>query len=132
MEVRAPLAEAGLTKSEIRFLLREKGLATWNKPALACLASRIPYGERITEERLNRICRAEEAVKSLGFEQVRVRDHGNVARIEVDPSEVVRLLDPAIRLRAVDALKKSGYRFVTVDLEGYRTGAMNEVLERKQ
>jgi len=131
LSVRAPLAEAGLTKDEIRRILREKGFDTWNKPALACLASRIPYGEEITEERLRRVDRAEEAMRSLGFPQVRVRDHGDVARIEVPSAEIEKLMDPRVRSAAVTSVREAGYRFVALDLEGYRTGAMNEILESK-
>ncbi|MHC4597937.1 MAG: ATP-dependent sacrificial sulfur transferase LarE [Planctomycetota bacterium] len=129
--IRAPLAEAGLTKEEIRGILREKRHAVWNKPALACLASRIPYGEAITEDRLRRVDRAEQALRSLGFAQVRVRDHGTVARIEVAPSEIPKLLDEAPRRAALASVKGAGYSYVALDLEGYRTGAMNEVLESK-
>lgn len=130
LDVRAPLAELGLTKAEIRRLARARGLPVWNKPSMACLASRIPYGSEITETRLRRIERAEEAVRSLGFGQVRVRDHGAVARVEVEPDELPRLLAPPVRDEVVVALKEAGYRYVSVDLEGYRTGAMNESLER--
>ena len=126
--VRAPLAEVGLTKAEIRELARARGLPVWNKPALACLASRIPYGDEITLERLERIDRAEEAIRAMGFAQVRVRDHGTVARIEVDPDKLSALLAKGVRTGLVAALKQAGYRYVSLDLEGYRTGAMNETL----
>jgi uncharacterized protein len=129
--VRAPLAEAGLTKEEIRGILREKGHAEWSKPALACLASRIPYGEPITEARLRRVDRAERALRGLGFAQVRVRDHGDVARIEVALSEIGKLLEAGPRRAALASVKEAGYRYVALDLEGYRTGSMNEVLESK-
>jgi uncharacterized protein len=129
--VRAPLMEAGLTKPEIRELARGLGLPVWDKPSLACLASRIPYGVPITEEKLARIDRAEEALRGLGLQQVRVRDHGDVARIEVEPASLPRLLDGELRRTAVAAVKGAGYRYVSLDLEGYRTGSMNEVLGKE-
>jgi uncharacterized protein len=105
------------------------GLPTWNKPALACLSSRIPYGEAISEDRLYRIERAEDALRDMGFVQIRVRDHGGaIARIEVTVDDISRLADPRIRREVTRALKAFGYKYVCVDLEGYRTGAMNEVL----
>jgi len=125
--VRAPLAEVGMTKVEIRQLARARGLPVWNKPSLACLASRIPYGSPITAPRLARIDRAEQAVRALGFEQVRVRDHGDVARVEVDPGELSSALEA--REQLVAGVRGAGFRYVALDLEGYRTGAMNEVLE---
>jgi uncharacterized protein len=127
--IRSPFVEVGLTKEEIRHLSKEKGLPTWEKPALACLASRIPYGEEITPERLRRIELAEEAVRALGIRQVRVRDHGPVARIEVSREDLDKAAAPEARERLVAALKALGYRFVTLDLEGYRTGSLNELLE---
>lgn len=126
--VRRPLLEVGLTKEEIRQLARDRGLSVWNKPSLACLASRIPYGSAISEQRLNRIDRAEEVIRAHGIQQVRVRDHGEIARIEVAPEEIALLLKEEVRTVVVRALKESGYRYVSIDLEGYRTGAMNEVL----
>jgi len=126
--VRAPLAEVGLTKAEIRELARTRNLPVWNKPSLACLSSRVPYGSEITLERLRRIDRAEQAVRALGVGQVRVRDHGDVARIEVDPADLASLVAPGAREDLVAALKEAGYRYVSLDLEGYRTGAMNEAL----
>ena len=127
--IRSPLREAGLTKTEIRRLSHEMGLPTWNKPALACLASRIPYGERITSERLRRIDIAESYLREQGVRQVRVRDHGSVARIEVSPESKNKFLDDAFAGRVTDRLKEFGYKYVTLDLEGYRTGSLNEVLE---
>lgn len=126
--VRAPLQELGLTKAEIRELARRRGLPVWNKPSLACLSSRIPYGSTITPERLGRIDQAEEALRRRGLRQVRVRDHGDVARIEVDAEEISALLEAGLRQEIVAELKRIGYRFVALDLEGYRTGAMNEAL----
>lgn len=127
--VKAPLMEAGLTKAEIRELARARDIPVWDKPSLACLASRIPYGSPISRERLGRIERAEQAMRSLGFRQVRVRDHDTVARIEVDPVELDRLLEAALRSAVVAAVKEAGFKYISLDLEGYRTGAMNEVLE---
>jgi len=129
--VRSPLAEAGLTKAEIRSLSREMGLPTWDKPAQTCLATRFPYGERLTPEKLRRVEEAEEFLHSLGLKQLRVRDHGNMARIEVPREDMTRLLsEPAPKV--VDRLKKSGYTYVTLDLEGYRTGSMDEVLKGRR
>lgn len=124
--IRSPFVELGIGKDEIRRLARERGLPNWNAPACACLASRIPYGETITAERLGRIGRAEAAVRALGFEVVRVRDHGNLARIELAAADLERALPLREQLHA--ACAASGYTFACLDLRGYRTGAMNEVL----
>ncbi len=124
--VRAPLQEVGLTKAEIRELAKARDLPVWDKPSLACLASRIPYGSLITVERLQRIDRAEEVLRARGVRQVRVRDHGEVARIEADPEGLALLLGEEARREVAAALKALGYRYVALDLEGYRTGAMNE------
>jgi uncharacterized protein len=129
--VRSPLREAGLTKAEIREISHALGLATWDRPALACLASRVPYGQRLTAEVLGRVDRSEAVVRGLGISQVRVRDHGDLARIEVPPDELPRLLDPATRVALIDALRHAGYRYVALDLQGYRTGAMNETLSEE-
>jgi pyridinium-3,5-biscarboxylic acid mononucleotide sulfurtransferase len=126
--VRNPLAEAGLTKPEIRELSRALALPTWDKPAMACLASRIPYGEAITAEKLERIERAEDLLRDLGFRQVRVRLHGNTARIEVEPERIGDLAAPAMRERVARDLRALGIDSVAVDLEGYRTGSHNEAL----
>jgi len=126
--VRSPLLEAGLTKSAIREISRRLGLGTWDKPALACLSSRFPYGQEITEEALEMVERAEEALRRMGFRQVRVRHYGRMARIEVDGDEIDRLLDATLRDRIVGELRKIGYVHVCADLQGYRTGSMNEVL----
>jgi uncharacterized protein len=123
--VRSPLVEAGLTKSEIRALSRERGLPTWDKPAMACLSSRIPHGTPVTAEALRRIEAAEEALKALGFRQLRVRDHHPVARIELPDAEFGRLLDPSVRQRAVAGVAAAGYRFVALDLAGFRSGSLN-------
>ena len=126
-----PLAKAGLTKQDIRDLSKKFGLPTWNKPALACLASRIPYGTPINLKSLRAIGRAEEFLKSLGFTQVRVRHHWPIARIEVLPDELPRFWKKGVREKVEQALKKIGYAFVTLDLAGYRTGSLNETLAKK-
>ncbi|MEA3506557.1 MAG: TIGR00268 family protein, partial [Elusimicrobiota bacterium] len=124
-----PLMEAELTKGNIRKLSKKMGLETWNKPAAACLASRIPYGEKITERKLDMVKKAERYIKELGIRQVRVRHHSNTARIEVPPQEIDKLLKPELRERIAKEFKKIGYIYVTVDLEGFRSGSMNEVLD---
>jgi pyridinium-3,5-biscarboxylic acid mononucleotide sulfurtransferase len=129
--VRAPLDEAELTKDDIRALARSLGLSVWDKPSLACYSSRIPYGTPVTAETLTRIGTAERALRRLGFRQVRVRHHGDVARIEVDPAELPRLLEAELRERVTEGVRAAGYTYVTVDLQGYRTGAMNEALLRR-
>jgi uncharacterized protein len=121
--VRFPLLEAGLGKAEIRLAARSLGLPNWNKPSFACLSSRIPHGTPVTVEVLRQIERAEAVVKALGFAQVRVRHHGDVARVEVEPEEVERLF--ARREAVVAGLRKAGYAFVALDLEGYSTGSLN-------
>jgi uncharacterized protein len=120
--VRSPLLEAGLDKAAIRQLSRALGLPTSEKPAQACLASRIPHGIPVTIERLGQVERAEAALRSLGFRSVRVRHHEAIARIELPPEERARLLDPAIASQAVQGIKAAGYQFVVLDLEGYRPG----------
>ena len=121
--VRFPLLEAGMAKADIRAAARTLGLPNWNKPSFACLSSRIPHGTEVTLEALRRIEAAEAAVKALGFTQVRVRDHGDIARIEVEPHEIPRLVEH--RDAVVDALRQAGYTFVSLDLEGYATGNLN-------
>ena len=128
--VRSPLKEAGLTKAEIREISRRLGLPTWNKPSLACLASRFPYGTRIESKGLRQVGTAEDLLRGLGFGQLRVRHHGTVARIEIAPGEFSKAVGKAAAGRIVSGLKKLGYRYVTLDLEGYRTGSMNEVLKK--
>lgn len=125
--IRSPLQEAGISKSQIRILSKKTGLSAWNKPALACLASRIPYGTKITPRLLKRINKAECFLTANGFSQVRVRDYGKLVRIEVMKKELTRLI--RIRDKIIDKFKKLGYNYITVDLEGYRTGSMNEVIE---
>jgi uncharacterized protein len=121
--VRFPLLEAGMGKPEIRAAARRLGLPNWNKPSFACLSSRIPHGAEVTVEALRQIESAEAAIKALGFKQVRVRHHGDVARIEVEPAEIARLVSE--RERVVAALRSAGYAFVSLDLEGYATGSLN-------
>ncbi len=123
--VLSPLVSAGLTKAEVRELSRRLGLPTADKPALACLSSRIPYGTPVTLAALGRIDRAEALLRGLGLRQVRVRHHGDTARIEVDPADIGRVA--GMREAIVGGLKKLGYAYVTLDLEGYRTGSLNEV-----
>jgi pyridinium-3,5-biscarboxylic acid mononucleotide sulfurtransferase len=122
--VRAPLREAGLTKADVRLLARHLGLPTWNKPALACLASRFPYGTAVTPERLGQVERAEDQLWALGFAGARVRFHGDVARIEVAPVDRERLLQLADQV--VAGVKAVGFTYVAMDLQGYRRGALNE------
>jgi uncharacterized protein len=126
--VRAPLAEAGLTKLEIRRLSRDLGLPTWDKPSMACLSSRIPYGTEVTPEALARVEKAEEVLRGLGLRQFRVRHHDAVARIEVDPRDLEELVRSPIRELLIERVKAAGYQYVTLDLQGYRTGSLNEVL----
>ncbi|HXL78864.1 MAG TPA: ATP-dependent sacrificial sulfur transferase LarE [Candidatus Eisenbacteria bacterium] len=121
--IRFPLLEAGMGKAEIRAAARGLGLRNWNKPSFACLSSRIPHGTEVTVEALRQIEAAEAAIKALGFRQVRVRHHGDVARIEVEPEEIARLVSE--RESVVAALQAAGYRFVSLDLEGYATGSLN-------
>ena len=123
--VRSPLTEAKLTKQDIRILSKEMGLATWDKPSLACLASRFPYDTEIREKDLMRINAAEEFLRSLGFAQVRVRHYDSLARIEVLKDDIGRVLSLASQ-KIVNKLKELGYNYVTLDLEGYRSGSMNE------
>lgn len=126
--IRSPLVEAELTKEEVREISRAYGLDTAEKPAFACLASRFPYGTEVTPDGLARVAAAEDRMRRLGFRQFRVRHHGDVARLEVDPSDIERALEPELRRRIIDALKEAGYRYASLDLEGYRTGSLNEVL----
>jgi len=130
--VRSPLAECGLTKQDIRSLSRSLGLNTWDQPASPCLSSRVPYGSRITAEALKRVEAAEQFLKSLGLRLVRVRDHGDTARIEVQDDDMLRIMEPDVRLLITERLRLLGYAFVSLDLEGYKTGSMNRVLEHQQ
>jgi len=126
--VRSPLLECELTKSDIRELSHRAGLPTWNEPASACLSSRVPYGQMVTIEKLSMVDKGEMALKQLGFRQVRVRHHGDIARIEVADEEMPRALDPVLTRQMFSVLKGLGFKYVTLDLEGYRTGSLNEVL----
>lgn len=128
-EVKAPLVEAGLTKAEIRELSRLAGLPTWDRPASACLSSRIPYGTPVTKETIRTVEVGEEAIKALGFRQFRVRFHGELVRLEISREELPRAFSPEMAQRFVEIFKPLGFHYVTLDLEGYRQGAMNEVLD---
>ncbi len=129
--VRSPLAELGLSKNMIRAFSKELGLKTWDRPSSPCLSSRIPYGRRITAEALLRVGQAEEFILSLGVREARVRDYGDSARIELKEADMPLLLDPANRRLVADKFRALGYRFVSMDLEGFRSGNMNRVLEDK-
>lgn len=129
LHIASPLREAGLTKAEIRFLSKELGLPTWQKPSFACLASRFVYGETITEEKLAMVEQGEQLLFSLGFHQFRVRIHGTLARIELLPEEIDRLLTPELRTEIAKKFRGFGFSYVTLDLQGYRTGSMNEGLQ---
>jgi uncharacterized protein len=127
--VRSPLLEANLAKEEVREISRHLGLPTWDKPAFACLSSRFPYGKEVTHESLTRVDRAETLLRDLGFRHFRVRFHdSNTARIEVGAEEIKRLMEDGIRGEVIRHLKELGFTYITVDLQGYRTGSMNEVL----
>jgi uncharacterized protein len=126
MGVASPLLEAGLGKAEIRELSRRFGLPTADQPALACLASRFPYGSRITVPELEAVDAVEEGIRGLGFGQVRVRHHGDLARIEVEPGEIPRMSGEQVRAQVVRAARRAGFSYVALDLQGYRTGSMNE------
>lgn len=124
----SPLVEAGLGKEAVRGLARALGLANWDKPAAACLASRLPYGTRVTPERLAQVERAEEALKALGFSGLRVRHHDQVARIELPMDQMQQMLDSGVRQRVAEAVKSAGYLYVSLDLEGFRSGSGNVAL----
>ena len=128
--VRSPLIEAGLTKDDIRAFSKERGLPTWDKPAMACLSSRIPYGSPVTVEALDQIEAAEMFLRSLGLRQLRVRHHGQVARIELDESGMAVLMNGGRRSAVVARFKELGFAYVTLDLAGFRSGSMNEVLKQ--
>ncbi|MEE8240237.1 MAG: ATP-dependent sacrificial sulfur transferase LarE [Nitrospirales bacterium] len=123
--VHSPLVEAALTKEDVRALAKSLGLSNWDKPAAACLSSRIPRGVMITREKLSRVERAEAILGHEGFRQFRVRDQGDVARIEIEATELGRMLEGDRRERVTQGVKEAGFRFVTLDLEGYRTGSTN-------
>ena len=126
--IRSPLKEASFTKGEVRELSKALGLDTWDKPSFACLASRFPYGEEITSDALGMVDQAEAFLLDLGFKQVRVRHYQNLARIEVYPQEMGRFMEGPLREKVVSRLKQIGYKYVTLDLQGFRSGSMNEVL----
>jgi len=128
-KIKSPLKEAQLTKEEIRKLSKELNLPTWNKPSFACLATRFPYGVKISKELLVKVGKAEGFLRELGFLQIRVRHHNQIARIEVSKEEILKLLKEKLSHKIVSRFKKLGYNYVTVDLQGYRTGSMNEVVK---
>ena len=130
-EVRSPLAEAGLTKDEIRAWSHRLGLPTWDNPQMACLASRLPYGTQVTVERLNQVGRSERALRELGLKEFRVRYHGEIGRLEVGADELPKLNEPEFRARVNEALKAQGFTFVAVDLEPFRSGRLNDALRQK-
>lgn len=127
-KVRSPLLEAGLTKKDIRALSKQLGLSTWNRPSYACLASRFPYNTKLTREKLMQVEKGEEYLRRVGFTQVRVRHHGPLARIEVLKEELPRLLDQSTAGNVANKFKELGFAYVTADLQGYRSGAMDETL----
>ncbi len=129
--IRSPLQEVRLTKEVIRSLSKKLDLPTWNKPAEPCLSTRIPYGTTITSQRLDRIENAEDFLRNMGLERLRLRTHDEIARIEIPPEDFSRFLEPEINKIAIGHLKSLGYKYITLDLEGYRMGAMNEVLSKK-
>ena len=130
--VAAPLVEAGLTKQDIRELARDAGLRVWDKPASACLSSRIEYGRPVTPEALSVVERGEDALRALGFRQYRVRHHGGMVRIEIAPEELPRALNPEMAAAFTRIFKALGFSFVTLDLEGFRSGSMNALLPLEQ
>jgi pyridinium-3,5-biscarboxylic acid mononucleotide sulfurtransferase len=128
----APLLEAGLSKDEIRALARQAGLRVWDKPASACLSSRIEYGRPVTREALATVERGEDALRALGFRQLRVRHHGEIVRIEIAREELPRALDPAMAGKFTSIFKALGFKFVTLDMEGFRSGSMNTLLAAEE
>jgi uncharacterized protein len=131
MGIIAPLVDAQICKEEIRFLSKEMGLPTWNKPAMACLASRIPYGEPITPAKLKMVEEAEYFLADQGFQQYRVRHHGSVARIEVEDLDIIKIAAPNLRKSIVQEFRRIGFHHISIDLEGYVSGSMNKILENK-
>lgn len=128
LEIKSPLKDSGLTKNDIRTLSREAGLPTWDKPSAACLASRFAYGEKINTEGLLRVANAEKFICDLGFTGIRVRVHGDIARIEAQASDIALMGSDPMREKISCELKRLGFKYVTIDIDGYRTGSMNEVL----
>jgi len=131
LKIKSPLQEALLTKEDIRLLSKEMDLPTWNKPSNSCLATRIPYGDEITLEKLKRIEKAEGFIHNLGFEQVRVRYHNKLAKIEVREEDMFFLMEKDLRKKIITKLKKIGFIYIALDLKGYRSGSMNEELNEK-
>lgn len=129
---RSPLVEVGMTKQDVRDAARLIGMDTWDKPAAACLSSRIPYGVQVTRERLSQIEGFEAGLRALGLRSVRVRWHDTIARIEVPPADLARLVEPDVREQVIALGKQQGFRYVTIDLAGYRTGSLNEVLDGRR
>jgi uncharacterized protein len=129
LNVRSPLDEAGLSKDDIRALSKDMDLPTWDKPSFACLSSRFPYGTAITREKVSQVGRAEESLRELGLRTIRVRHHGDMARIELGPAEFEQVVN-GLRNDVIRLVKAAGYAYVAIDLQGYRTGSMNEVLEK--
>lgn len=132
MNILSPLTEANLSKKEIRKLSRKMGLPTWNKPPLPCLATRIPYGTPITKDKIRRIAHCEQILHENGFKQVRVRDHGTLARIEIPRSEFPKLFNDNNSSTLIEKFKNQGFTYICADLEGYRSGSMNEVIKNEQ
>ncbi|MBL4935671.1 ATP-dependent sacrificial sulfur transferase LarE [Clostridium sp. YIM B02515] len=130
--VRSPLKEAELTKNDIRELSKMLNIPTWNKPSFACLSSRFPYGNEITVQKLTMVDKAEQFLMDMGFNQLRVRHHGDIARIEVAPEDRVKFFDVEVMDKVGSEFKKIGFKYVTLDMLGYRTGSMNEVLSEKE
>lgn len=128
--VRSPCAEAGMTKADIRALSRRMGLPTFDKPAMPCLASRVPYGQTITADKLRQIDAGEQRLRALGFRESRVRHHGDLARIELPADDIARATAPEMRARIDEALRAAGFHYVAIDLRGFRSGSLNEVLAR--
>lgn len=131
LSIRSPLQEAGLTKDEIRTIAKEIGLPNWNKPSMPCLSSRFPYGHTITPDKLNQVSEAESFLRELGLEDLRVRHHGDIARIEVNSSMIEKIASPKVRERVINKLKSLGFSYITLDLCGFRSGSMNEVLSKE-
>ena len=126
--IQSPLRTIGFTNNEIRMMSKHLGLPTWEKQSFACLSSRFPYGEEITEKKLGMVDKAEQYLLDMGFHQLRVRIHGNVARIELDPSEFEKFMEDDVRTKVYDMFKQTGFAYVALDIKGYRTGSMNETL----
>jgi uncharacterized protein len=129
--IRSPLIEAGFSKKEVREFSRQLGLSTWDKPSSTCLSTRFPYGRRITREALKRVENAEEFLRSMGFNKIRVRDHGSIARIEVEEDKIGLFMIPERRKIISEKLKSLGYEFISLDLDGYKSGSLNRVLKNR-